>query len=156
MTEENTTIEIPLNQKLVEAREAKGLSKEDASGLLNLTLAQLNKLEDDSLVPTELTFFERGYVRNYATYLGMDKTEYEYFFPQENEAQNQLHSVHRYNVPVGKPLLGGFFIKLLFFIVIILALGFMLKGLLPSDVQIEKPSVQLESQMDVPEQLKLP
>ncbi len=58
MTEENTTIEIPLNQKLVEAREAKGLSKEDASGLLNLTLAQLNKLEDDSLVPTELTFLK--------------------------------------------------------------------------------------------------
>lgn len=156
MTDEKITIEIPLNQRLVEAREAKGLSKEDASGLLNLSLAQLNKLEDDSLVPAELTFFERGYVRNYATYLGMDKSEYEYFFPQESESQNQLHSVRRYSVPVGKPLLGSFFIKLLFFIVIIVALGFMLKGLLPSGVQTEKSPEQVESKMEVPEQFKLP
>lgn len=156
MTDEKTIIEVPLNQKLVEARKAKGLSKEDACGLLNLSLAQLNKLEDDSLVPSELTFFERGYVRNYATYLGMDKSEYECFFPPESEAQNQLHSVRRYSVPVGKPLLGSFFIKLLFFIVIIAALGFMLKGLLPNGVQTEKSPEQVESQMKVPEQLKLP
>jgi cytoskeletal protein RodZ len=156
MTDEKTTIEIPLNQKFVEARKAKGLSKEDASGLLNLSLAQLNKLEDDSLVPTELTFFERGYVRNYATYLGMDKSEYECFFPQESETQNQLHSVRRYSVPVGKPLLGGFYLKLLFFIVLLVALGFMLKGLLLSDIQTEKSPEQMNNQMDVPEQLKLP
>ncbi len=156
MTDEKTTIEIPLNQKLVEARKAKGLSKEDVCGLLNLSLVQLNKLEDDSLVPTELTFFEKGYVRNYATYLGMDKSEYECFFSPESEAKNQLHSVRRYSVPVGKPLLGSFFIKLLFFIMIILAVGFMLKSFLPSDIQIEKSLEQVESQMQIPEQLKLP
>lgn len=156
MTDEKTTIEIPLNQKLVEARKAKGLSKEDACGLLNLSLIQLNKLEDDSLVPSELTLFERGYVRNYATHLGLDKTEYEFFFPPGSEAHNQLHSVRRYSVPVGKPLLGSLFIKLLFIVVIILAIGFALKGLLSSDIQTKKISEQVESQMEVPEQLKLP
>ncbi|MGM0541211.1 MAG: helix-turn-helix domain-containing protein [Pseudomonadota bacterium] len=156
MTDEKTTIEVPLNQKLVEAREAKGLSKEEVCSQLNLSLAQLNKLEDDSLIPSELTFFERGYVRNYATYLGMDKSEYECFFPQENEAQNQLHSVRRYSVPVGKPLLGSLFIKLLFIIVIVVALGFMLKGLLSNDIQTDKLSEKMESLMAVPEELKLP
>lgn len=156
MTDEKTTIEIPLNQKLVEARKAKGLSKEDACGLLNLSLIQLNKLEDDSLVPSELTLFERGYVRNYATHLGLDKAEYEFFFPPGSEAHNQLHSVRRYSVPVGKPLLGSLFIKLLFIVVIILAIGFVLKGLLSSDIQTKKISEQVESQMEVPEQLKLP
>lgn len=156
MTDEKTVIEIPLNQRLVKARKAKGLSKEDVCGLLNLSLVQLNKLEDDSLVPEELTLFERGYVRNYAKYLGMDEAEYECFFPRGSEAQNQLHSVRRYSVPVGKPLLGSLFIKLLFIIVIVVAIGFVLEGLLSSDVQTDKTSGQVESQLDAPEQLKLP
>ncbi|WP_019555825.1 helix-turn-helix domain-containing protein [Thiomicrorhabdus arctica] len=156
MTDEKTIIEIPLNQKLVEARKAKGLSKEDVCGLLNLSLVQINKLEDDSLVPGELTFFERGYVRNYATYLGLEKAEYERFLQQESDAQNQLHSVRRYSVPVGKPLLGGFFIKLLFLVVIIVAIVYMFKGFLPNNTQTEKVPTQVDSQIDVPKQLKLP
>lgn len=156
MTDEKTTIEVPLNQKLVEARKAKGLSKEDVCGQLNLSLVQINKLEDDSLVPSELTFFERGYVRNYAAYLGIDKSEYESFFPKGSSEQNQLHSVRRYSVPVGKPLIGGFFIKLLFIIVIIVAVVFMLKGRLSNEMQADNSSEQVDSQMAVPEQLKLP
>ncbi len=156
MTDEKTVIEIPLNQKLVEAREAKGLSKEDVCSQLNLSLVQLDKLESDSLDPAELTFFERGYVRNYATFLEMDKAEYEHFFPQGSDVHSELHSVRRYSVPVDKPLLGSLFIKLLLIIVIILAVGFMVNELLSRDVQTDNLLEQVESQLDVPQQLELP
>ena len=156
MTDEKNVIDIPLNQKLVEARKAKGLSKEDVCAQLNLSPAQLNKLEDDALVPTDLTFFERGYVRNYAAYLEMEKSDYEYFFPEGSDVLNKLHSVRRYSMPVDKPLLGNLFVKLLFIVLILLAVGFMIKGLLSSDVQTDKPSEQVESQLDVPEKLELP
>ncbi len=130
MTDEKTVIERPLNQKFVEAREARGLTKEDICGQLNLSLAQLNKLEDDALIPAELSFFERGYVRNYAAYLEIDKSEYMHYFPNSSSELHKLHSVRRYSTPVNKPLLGSMLVKFLLVILVVVGIGFMVNEML--------------------------
>ena len=156
MTDDKTVMEMSLNQKLIEAREAKGLSKEDVCSQLNLSPIQLDKLESESLDPTELTFFERGYVRNYAALLGVESAEYECYFPQSKASNNQLHSVKRYSIPVDKPLLGNFFIKILFIILVVVGIGFLIMSTLPSSTQTERAIENVNPQQDISEQLELP
>lgn len=156
MTDDKTVIETPLNRKLIEAREAKGLSEEDVCIKLKLSHTQINKLESETLIPAELTFFERGYVRNYAILLELEPAEYEYFFPEGSMLKNQLHSVKRYSVPVGKPLLGSFFVKILLIILIMAVIGFLVMSVVPNFIQSESVVQNMDSHMEVPEQIELP
>jgi cytoskeleton protein RodZ len=156
MTDEQAVMETPLNQRFIEAREAKGLSKEDAYRQLSLSPAQLDKLESEGLDPSKLTFFERGYIRNYAALLGMKPAEYEPFLPQSSELNNQLHSVKRYSVSVDKPLMGNFLIKILFFIFIVVGIGFLILSTQSSSTQIQSPTENVNLQQDISEQLELP
>ncbi len=154
MTDDKTVIETPLNQKLIEAREAKGLSEEDVCIKLKLSHAQLNKLESEALIPAELTFFERGYVRNYAVLLELEPADYECFFPEGSVLNNQLHSVKRYSVPVGKPLWGSFFVKILLTISIMAAVGFLIMSIVPTLIQPESVAQNMDRQLEVPEQIE--
>ncbi|NPA72230.1 MAG: helix-turn-helix domain-containing protein [Gammaproteobacteria bacterium] len=106
MTDEKVDDIVPLNRVFIEGRMSKGLSLEEASSRLNLSVEQLAKLEGDEFNPGNLTTFERGYVRNYASLLNIDCTSIEAYFPEVNSVCTELHSVQRYSFPVNKPLLG--------------------------------------------------
>ncbi|NPA72210.1 MAG: helix-turn-helix domain-containing protein [Gammaproteobacteria bacterium] len=106
MTDEHVEEFTPLNRVFIEGRQSKGLSLEEVSARLNLSIEQLEKIEGDEFNPGDLTTFERGYIRNYASLLGIDYAEIEAYFPDVNSVCSELHSVQRYSFPINKPLLG--------------------------------------------------
>jgi len=110
-----------LNELFVESRNAKGLTVEAAASRLNMTVKQLEKLESDQLNPTNLTTFERGYVRNYAALLELESEVFDIYFPESNSISSELHSFQRYSQREQTPLLGGPFLKG-FFTLLILAI----------------------------------
>lgn len=112
MMEENTLEEsTSLNALLSSTREAQGLSLEQVSKRLNLSLEQLEKLEKDGLEPESLSTFERGYVRNYARLLGIEEGLIENYFANCHHRYSALHSVKKYSCSTHKPLLGRSIIK---------------------------------------------
>ena len=86
----------PLNQLFKQYREEQSLSLETVSGMLNLSIPQLEALESDHLDLSSLTPFERGYIRNYANLLGISGTEFEQYFPKGDKVMSELHNVQRY------------------------------------------------------------
>ena len=144
---EAVLIEIPLNELFVKAREAKGFSLETVSSRLNMSVAQLEKLESNAFNPTNLTTFERGYVRNYASLLEIDPDLFDIYFPESNSVCSELHSVQRYSTPVAKPLFGRAFFKRLFGVAVVALIVFLVWSNLPdfigqegvSTTVIEKP-----------------
>lgn len=135
MTDQTILIETPLNEVLLNAREGKKLSLEAASSQLNLSVDKLRRLERDDLNPIDLTPFERGYVRNYAALLGVDKSSYEQFFPESIEVSSELHSVQRYSMPVDKPMLGGLFVKTVFFMITLAVIALLVWSVMPDITQ---------------------
>jgi len=101
----------PLNEKLVQAREVKGLTQGAVSEALNLRLSQLQKLEQSDFQLQTMTAFERGYLRNYAQFLNVDISEYEAEFPDAGNVGSDLKSMSRFQYPAPKPLMKGFFGK---------------------------------------------
>ncbi len=108
-----------LNTLLSSTREAQGLSLEQASKRLNLSLEQLGKLEKDGLEPEKLSAFERGYVRNYAHLLGLEKSLIDHYFADCHHKYSALHSVKAYGCSTHKPLLGRSIIKWLFVLTLV-------------------------------------
>ncbi len=94
-----------LGHKFAQARDAKKLSQDEVAQALNLTLPQLQKLESESLVLQEMTAFERGYVRNYAQFLGVDIAVYESEFPEGQGVGSELKSMSRFQYPAPKPMI---------------------------------------------------
>ncbi|TLU66765.1 DUF4115 domain-containing protein [Thalassotalea litorea] len=79
MSEQNQPIDIcddievvGPGQMLREAREAKGLSQQDVATHLNFRLALVNELETEAFDASTPSTFLRGYLRNYAKFLGID------------------------------------------------------------------------------------
>lgn len=95
MASEQSIDTMALNVLLREAREAQHLTLDTVSSQLNMSLQQLQRLEDDDLDPTTMSPFERGYVRNYAAMLQIPSAQIEHYFPQ-SEVVSDLHSVQRY------------------------------------------------------------
>ncbi|TKB47090.1 RodZ domain-containing protein [Thalassotalea mangrovi] len=62
-------------QMLREARKAKGLSQKDVALHLNFRLALVNELETESFDPDTPATFLRGYLRNYAKFLGLNEND---------------------------------------------------------------------------------
>ncbi len=110
--EENTLEEsTSLNALLSSTREAQGLSLEQVSKRLNLSLEQLENLEKDGLEPEDLSTFERGYVRNYARLLGIEEALIDDYFASCHHRYSALHSVKKYSCSTHRPLLGRSIIK---------------------------------------------
>ncbi|MCF6345754.1 MAG: helix-turn-helix domain-containing protein [Thiomicrorhabdus sp.] len=118
---ENKTLEesTSLNALLSSTREAQGLSLEQASRRLNLSLEQLEKLEKNGLEPEKLSTFERGYVRNYARLLGLEEALIDHYFVDCHHKYSTLHSVKEYGCSTQKPLLGRSIIKWLFVLALV-------------------------------------
>jgi len=109
----------PLNEKLVQAREHKGLTQEQASEALNLRLSHIQKLEHSGLELTGMNAFERGYLRNYAQFLNLEIDAYEDEFPEGGKVGSELKSMSRFQYPAPKPIMKGLFGKLILLIAIL-------------------------------------
>ena len=118
---DDNTLEVStsLHALLSSTREAQGLSLEQVSKQLNLSLEQLENLEKEGLDPEKLSTFERGYVRNYARLLGIDEASIERYFAGCHYQYSSLHSVKVYGCPTHKPLLGRSIIKWLFALILV-------------------------------------
>lgn len=77
-------------------REKKHLSLETVSQKLNISVDKVEKLEYEDFNWLELSPFERGYVRNYASLLGIPGSKYEHLFPASENVMSELYSVKRF------------------------------------------------------------
>ncbi|VAW48586.1 hypothetical protein MNBD_GAMMA04-777 [hydrothermal vent metagenome] len=111
MTEDVSKNVVSLGTLLLTTREAQGLSLEHVASRLNLSLAQLVKLESRALDPAQLSTFERGYVRNYTNFLQIDTALIDHYFVGCEYAYSDLHSVKKYGCTTHKPLLGRGIVK---------------------------------------------
>ncbi|VAW49812.1 hypothetical protein MNBD_GAMMA04-1224 [hydrothermal vent metagenome] len=111
MVDETTETVVPLNTLLSQARQARDLSLDKVASQLNLSITQLEKLEENSLNPTQLSTFKRGYVRNYARLLDIEPEVIDRYFLNCDYGYSELHSVDVYGCPTHKPLLGRLIIK---------------------------------------------
>ncbi|MEA1990022.1 MAG: helix-turn-helix domain-containing protein [Pseudomonadota bacterium] len=111
-----------LSEVLLEARTEKGLSLELLAEKLNLSVSQLQKFESDSLNLSELTTFERGYLRNYANLLEIEIDSYQAAFPDGMAVGSDLQPLQRFSYKSSKPLLTKFWVKLIIFIIVMAAI----------------------------------
>ncbi len=126
MAEDNTTEFTPetptISAKLKQMREEQGLSVEAVAEKLNLSAEQIYNLEGLSQSLSEMSPFERGYVRNYAALLELSLDEFESEFPEGVKVGSELHSVQRYSYRLSKPIMARGWVKGLVYIVIFIAI----------------------------------
>lgn len=108
-------VKLSLSEVLLEARTKKDVSLEDLAEKLNLPVSQLQKFESDSLRLGELTTFERGYLRNYASLLEIEIDRYQAAFPEGMAVGSDLQPLQRFSYNSSKPLLSKRWFKLLIF-----------------------------------------
>ncbi|MDG6774079.1 helix-turn-helix domain-containing protein [Thiomicrorhabdus sp. ZW0627] len=117
------SVELPLNELLLKTREDKKITLVEAAQKLNLQESQLEKFEQAELNLSAMTPFERGYVRNYAHFLGIDERVYESYFPDAEGIVSNLESMQRYQYPAPKPLIRGGLIRVLMLLLVLVLLG---------------------------------
>ncbi|MDX1346742.1 MAG: helix-turn-helix domain-containing protein [Thiomicrorhabdus chilensis] len=122
MTEQEN-VEVPLNELLSKTRKARHLSVEEAAKSLNLSVEQLENLEDAELNLAELSPFERGYLRNYMGLLELDESLYEIYFPSAQPVGSQLKSMKRFQFVEPKPALFMSVGRFILILVILAAAG---------------------------------
>lgn len=91
--------EQPLHERFINAREQKKLTLDSVSESLSLSITQLKKLESDGLDLDDITAFERGYIRNYAQFLGVDIRQFTDSFPEGDRVSSELKSINRFKYP---------------------------------------------------------
>lgn len=122
MTETVESVKPMLAELLYESRQAEGLSLEAAAEKLNLSVEQLTKFESQSLVLSELTTFERGYLRNYASLLHVNIDDYQTEFPDGIGVATDLQPIQRFSYKSHKPLLSRGWVRWLLLLFIIAAI----------------------------------
>ena len=149
---EHTVVEVPLNELFINARESKGLSLESVASRLNLSIAQMQKMESNTFNPASLSTFERGYVRNYAALLEIAPEVFDGYFPESDSVCSELQSVQRYSSPANKPLFSPAFFKGVFGLIIVGLIAFLVWSNMPvvekmafSSVESEKVEVKGEA-----------
>ncbi|WP_373019009.1 helix-turn-helix domain-containing protein [Thiomicrorhabdus sp.] len=120
---EQESVELALNELLLKVRKEKKLTLEEASKRLNLPESQLEQFEQTELNLSEMTPFERGYVRNYAHFLGIDEEVYEPYFPDADDVVSNLKSMQRYQYPTTKPLIRGGLVRFVLLVLLLVVLG---------------------------------
>jgi len=148
MTDVVEDVQPKLSEVLLEARTEKGLSLENLAEKLNLSVSQLQNFESDSLNLSELTTFERGYLRNYANLLDIEIDSYQAAFPDGMAVGSDLQPLQRFSYKSSKPLLSKFWVKLLIFIIVVAAIvwGF---SLLEIDFSQTDVATTLEQATDI-------
>lgn len=131
-----------LSDKLMQARESKGMSLESVADQLNLSVSQLKMLESHELDLTKLSPFERGYIRNYARFLELDISEYESQFPSGLTVGADLQSVQRYSYKTTKPLMSRGWVKMIIFIALIILAVWMISESGVDFSQIDYSSIE--------------
>lgn len=84
-----------LPEMLKKARESQALTLEMVSERLKLTKSQLALFESPDLELSDLTPFQRGYLRNYADILSIDISVFEKDFPQGSLVSSDLSRVEK-------------------------------------------------------------
>lgn len=120
------TSEQPLNERFVQARTEKDLTLDEVSEHLNLRLPQLKKLENESIDLATMSPFERGYVRNYAQFLGVDMSDYEVDVSENDRVGAELKSMSRYKYPAPLPFFKRGGVKLFLFLLVVVILASLL------------------------------
>jgi hypothetical protein len=74
-----------IGYRLIRAREARGLTLEDAERDTRISRRYLHALEDEQFEVIPAPVYARGFLRSYAQYLGMDPQEVLALFPRGDE-----------------------------------------------------------------------
>jgi transcriptional regulator with XRE-family HTH domain len=74
-----------LGTRLIRAREARGLTLEDAERDTRISRRYLEALESEQLENIPAPVYARGFLRSYSQYLGMDPQEMLALFPRDDE-----------------------------------------------------------------------
>jgi cytoskeleton protein RodZ len=77
-----------IGYRLVRAREARGLTLEDAERDTRISRRYLEALEDEQFERIPAPVYARGFLRSYAQYLGMDPQELLALFPRGDEPRS--------------------------------------------------------------------
>ena len=78
-----------IGYRLIRAREARGLTLEDAERDTRISRRYLEALEDEQFEVIPAPVYARGFLRSYAQYLGMDPQEILALFPRgEDQARS--------------------------------------------------------------------
>jgi|ACQI01.1.fsa_nt_gi cytoskeleton protein RodZ len=109
-------------QELKQARESLDWSLDQVAEKLNLSIEQIEKLEQIEKNIADLTPFERGYLRNYANLLDLDISSYENTFPDGVGVASDLHSVERYSYKLAKPIFSRRWAKIVFYLLFLIVL----------------------------------
>ena len=112
-----TNSEASICQMFRTEREKQQISIDDVAKKLKLEPHNIEKIENNELNWLELSPFQRGYIRNYASLLGISETVYQPYLVDSAEKMSELRSVQGYDQP--KILLSPFWGKLIVYSILI-------------------------------------
>src|SRR5690606_12019062 len=78
-----------LGSLLTRAREARGLTLEDAERDTRISRRYLHALENEQFEVIPAPVYARGFLRSYSQYLGLDPQEMLMLFPREDDPEYQ-------------------------------------------------------------------
>ena len=108
-----------IGAKLKEARENMGISAEEVSSDLNVTLKQIENIESGNMEAFKDIFYLKYFIRDYAKYLGLNKEDlvdsltkiFKVFIPAESKGNNNIITINKAMTILEKLILLGNFIK---------------------------------------------
>lgn len=142
-TEQTEQVTPSLAERLVTARKKAGLSLDDVAAQLHLAKSQLEEFESESLVLQSLSTFQRGYLRAYADYIGINKAEVDDFLPSESGIETDLQTIECESFTSTTPLMARKWVKSVLWILVMVVVvyvlvssGFDLNSLIESASQV--------------------
>lgn len=121
MSEDNAAM-LP-GERLRRAREEQGLSQEEVSKQLRLSLSYLKALEDDDYSRLPEPTFIKGYLRNYARFLGLPAEELARRFQQEVDQQRDAEHEREQQALEDSPRRREWRVPLVVILVVVLAVA---------------------------------
>jgi len=89
-TIENKDDIVSLGEKLTKLRLAKGLTEHDIATQIHVRTSIIHDIENDSVINVPVVFY-KGYIKNYASIVGLPENEYQlYFDTQLNQSSVQV------------------------------------------------------------------
>lgn len=122
MAEADAEVVLTLPETLKQEREQQGLSLEVIAEKLNLSVEQISHIESAQADIADLSPFERGYIRNYASLLEVDMKPFADDFPSGSGVGSELQPVQRYSYKMSKPISSRRWFKKTFSLLIIIFL----------------------------------
>lgn len=147
------TNSVSISGLLAHARDDKEMSLEQAAEKLNLSAEQLSVFEKPNLDVSELTAFERGYLRNYAALLEVDLQQFPEFLPAGNNLTSELHPTAEYNDYSQKPpFFGASLFKKIFWSLLLFLIGYGVYSVWPGGAELsEIAEDSFELRLEIPD-----